>query len=67
MFKEIKSQLKFLLITASLCCLAIFFVPSAMAEDGVTENKIIIGQSCALKGPAQALGQGMRDGALAYF
>ena len=67
MFKEIKSQLKFLLITASLCCLAIFFVPSAMAEDGVTENKIVIGQSCALKGPAQALGQGMRDGALAYF
>ena len=67
MFKEIRSQLKFLLIAASLCCLAIFFIPCAMAEDGVTENKIIIGQSCALKGPAQALGQGMRDGALAYF
>jgi len=67
MFKEIRSQLKFLLITASLCCLSIIFAPSAMAEDGVTQNKIIIGQSCALKGPAQALGQGMRDGALAYF
>jgi len=67
MFKEIRSQLKFPLKTASLCCLAIFFLPSAMAEDGVTENKIIIGQSCALKGPAQALGQGMKDGALAYF
>ncbi|NNL41987.1 MAG: ABC transporter substrate-binding protein [Desulfobacterales bacterium] len=67
MFQEIGSQLKFLLITASLCCLTIFSVHKAMAEDGVTENKIIIGQSCALKGPAKALGQGVRDGALAYF
>jgi len=67
MFQEVGSQLKFLLITASLCCLTVFSVHKAMAEDGVTENKIIIGQSCALKGPAQALGHGMRDGALAYF
>ncbi|NNK84734.1 MAG: ABC transporter substrate-binding protein [Desulfobacterales bacterium] len=67
MFQEIGSQLKFLLITASLCCLTKFSVHKAMAEDGVTENKIIIGQSCALKGPAKALGQGVRDGALAYF
>jgi len=67
MLKEIKSQLKFLLILTSLCCMAIFFGHSVSAEDGVTENEIIIGQSCALKGPAQAIGQGMRDGALAYF
>ena len=34
---------------------------------GVSNNEILIGQSCALKGPTQALGKGMRDGALAYF
>ena len=67
MLKEIKAQLKFLLILTSLCCIAIFSASSASAEDGVTQSRIIIGQSCALKGPAQALGQGMRDGAMAYF
>ncbi len=39
----------------------------AFAEDGITAEKIIIGQSCALKGPAQALGLGMRNGALTFF
>jgi ABC-type branched-subunit amino acid transport system substrate-binding protein len=67
MLKEIKTQLKFLLIPTSLCCIAIFSTGRVSAEDGVTQNSIIIGQSCVLKGPAQALGQGMRDGALAYF
>ncbi len=67
MLKEIKAQLKSLLILTSLCCIAIFFAGSASAEDGVTQSRIIIGQSCVLKGSAQALGQGMRDGALAYF
>jgi ABC-type branched-subunit amino acid transport system substrate-binding protein len=32
-----------------------------------SNTEIVIGQSCALKGPAQALGKGMRDGALVYF
>lgn len=34
---------------------------------GVSENEILIGQSCALKGPTKALGVGMRNGGLAYF
>ena len=34
---------------------------------GVSTNEILIGQSCALKGPTRALGLGMRNGALAYF
>lgn len=39
----------------------------ASAEDGVFKDKILFGQVAALKGPAQALGQGMRDGILAAF
>lgn len=37
------------------------------ASPGVSDTEIVLGQSCALKGPAQALGKGMRDGALVYF
>ena len=37
------------------------------AEDGVTDTEIILGQSCALKGPAQALGKGMQAGLEAAF
>ena len=39
----------------------------ALADDGVTKDKILFGQVAALSGPAQALGQGMRDGILAAF
>jgi branched-chain amino acid transport system substrate-binding protein len=39
----------------------------ALSEDGVTKDKIIFGQVAALQGPAQALGQGMRDGIRAAF
>src|SRR5262245_53643140 len=39
----------------------------AAAEDGVFPDKIIFGQVAALQGPAQALGQGMREGILAAF
>jgi len=49
MLKEIKAQLKSLLIPTSLCCIAIFFAGSASAEDGVTQSRIIIGQSCVLR------------------
>jgi len=41
--------------------------PAALAEDGINESKIIFGQVAALDGPAQALGQGMRQGVLAAF
>ncbi len=37
------------------------------AEDGVFKDKILFGQVAALAGPAQALGQGMREGLLAAF
>jgi branched-chain amino acid transport system substrate-binding protein len=40
---------------------------SVLADNGVTENRILLGQSAALSGPASALGTAMRDGALAYF
>jgi branched-chain amino acid transport system substrate-binding protein len=39
----------------------------AVAEDGVSADKILFGQAAALDGPAAALGQGMRDGLLAAF
>ncbi len=39
----------------------------ALAEDGVTRDKIVFGQVAALEGPAKALGQGMRQGLLAAF
>lgn len=46
----------------------ILMVPGTMAQSpGVSDTEIRIGQSCALTGQAQSLGQGMRDGALAYF
>jgi ABC-type branched-subunit amino acid transport system substrate-binding protein len=40
---------------------------SLRAEDGVFKERILFGQVAALNGPAQALGQGMREGILAAF
>lgn len=40
---------------------------SARAEPGVFADKIVFGQSAAFKGPAAALGLGMRQGILAAF
>ena len=40
---------------------------AARAEDGVSDSKIVFGQVAALTGPAQDLGQGMRQGILAAF
>ncbi len=37
------------------------------AESGITEKEILLGQSCALTGPAEALGKGMQAGLNAYF
>jgi len=48
----------------------LFFIAAygiVFAENGVTDNEIILGQSCALSGPAEALGIGMRNGLNAYF
>jgi ABC-type branched-subunit amino acid transport system substrate-binding protein len=44
-----------------------FFSVSALADDGVSKDKILFGQVAALAGPAQGLGQGMREGLLAAF
>ncbi|MCP3940287.1 MAG: ABC transporter substrate-binding protein [Desulfobacteraceae bacterium] len=55
----------------SIILMCIFFIPGSYlkthAEDGITDNEIILGQSCALTGPARALGIGMRAGLTAYF
>lgn len=39
----------------------------ALAENGITNDKIVLGQSAALTGPARLLGTEFRDGANAYF
>lgn len=49
---------------AAVFCLA---TTSLHAEDGVSNDRILFGQVSALSGPAQALGQGMREGILAAF
>ena len=48
--------------------LAIAALPRlAAAENGVTQDRILLGQSVALTGPAAQLGIQMRNGAKAYF
>ncbi len=42
-------------------------LPVAHAEDGVSADKIVLGQAAALTGPAAALGQGMKVGLEAAF
>ncbi|MFH1378388.1 MAG: ABC transporter substrate-binding protein [Planctomycetota bacterium] len=39
----------------------------AYSEDGITDTEIIVGQSCALEGPAASLGINMRAGLNAAF
>jgi branched-chain amino acid transport system substrate-binding protein len=51
----------------ALVLLASLTSSAAFAEDGVFDNKIVFGQVAALTGPAQDLGQGMRQGILAAF
>ncbi len=60
------SRFFILLVLVSFFHLSLFSIQS-YGQTGVTETEIIVGQSCALKGPAQALGMGMRDGAQAYI
>lgn len=40
---------------------------NVVAENGISDNQIVLGQSCALSGPAAALGTGMQAGLNAYF
>jgi len=52
-------------LTALVCTLLVS--PAALGEAGVFDDRIVFGQSAAFKGPAAALGIGMRDGILAAF
>jgi len=61
MFRQIH-----LACSAAIGALIIACSPS-LAETGVFPDKIVFGQVAALEGPAQALGQGMREGILAAF
>ncbi|MGI9520377.1 MAG: ABC transporter substrate-binding protein [Hyphomicrobiaceae bacterium] len=54
-------------ILALFCSLGAAATPFARAEPGVSDDKILFGQSAAFKGPAAALGIGMRHGMLAAF
>src|SRR5581483_8153210 len=56
---------RFAFLTAVFVCL--FSSGSAAGENGVFKDKIVFGQAAALTGPAQLLGQGMREGILAAF
>jgi ABC-type branched-subunit amino acid transport system substrate-binding protein len=52
----------------SVACAALMVAATpALAEDGVSADKIIFGQAAALDGPASALGQGMKLGLDAAF
>ncbi len=50
-----------------ICFGVIAMVGIGIGEHVFAGEPIKLGQSCALSGPAQALGQGMRAGLLAYF
>jgi branched-chain amino acid transport system substrate-binding protein len=51
--------------TFALLLLAAAF--PCFAENGVTQNEIVIGMSNALSGPASGLGKGLKAGAIAYI
>lgn len=54
-------------VGAALAATAMMMASSAMAEDGVSDNRIVFGQAAALEGPAAALGIGMKLGLEAAF
>ena len=54
-------------ISAIVVVLSLLGTLTLRAEPGVFDDRIVFGQSAALKGPAAALGLGMREGILAAF
>ena len=52
---------------ACLLLAAGLFSSPSFAENGVSADTIVLGQSVALTGPAAALGTEMRNGAKVYF
>ncbi len=61
------SVLKAVFVPAIVVTLNLVSVPTARADPGVFDDRIVFGQSAALKGDAAALGIGMREGILAAF
>jgi hypothetical protein len=61
------SVLKVTLAPVIVVALNLVSVLGASADPGVFDDRIVFGQSAALKGEAAALGLGMRDGILAAF
>ncbi|MFN3150505.1 ABC transporter substrate-binding protein [Bremerella sp.] len=53
------------LVLGLVCVLTVGSV--ANATDGIGPSEIHLGQACATKGPAKALGRGMRSGLEVYF
>ncbi|SMF09696.1 amino acid/amide ABC transporter substrate-binding protein, HAAT family [Tistlia consotensis] len=54
-------------LAAAALAAGVVFAGSALADPGVSADKIVFGQSAALDGPAAKLGQGMRLGLMAAF
>lgn len=53
--------------TVAVAALTLFVASEASAENGVSADKIVFGQSAALGGPAAALGIGMKLGLMTAF
>ena len=51
--------------SATVILLSLLGTLTVRADPGVFDDRIVFGQSAALKGPAAALGLGMREGILA--
>ena len=61
------SVLKTIPTSAVVVVLSLLGALTLRADPGVFDDRIVFGQSAALKGPAAALGLGMREGILAAF
>ncbi len=59
--------LRSLALAAALAGTLAAMAPLALAEDGVSPDRVVFGQVAAFEGPAAALGTGMREGLLAAF
>ena len=60
-------MMKNVIVTIVFSLMVIPGAQDVLGDNGVTGSEIIVGQSCALSGPASALGTGMRAGLQAYF
>src|SRR5260370_28924247 len=54
-------------IAALMLAAGAAYGPGALAENGVSAGRILIGQSASLTGTTAEVGRQMRDGALAYL